>query len=201
MSSTIDLPPSSPLKVHLKESPLRVVEGSGYVQAIKIGRQLEVQNVTSIDQLHRLMHEHAGEHRQVVLGQDPPPEFPSTDGCVYLLVNLPAGDLGLQLGGFPAMVESVDKSSPLRTIAGGLVHAGQAVHAASVPGEASLDKLTPGFTGALVQEYLARGDHSEGRSIVVGDVVDGGSSKRSRKEVSKPGEAALFDFGRLFRKR
>jgi hypothetical protein len=66
----------------------------------------------------------------------------NNDGCRYTYDVPATAYLGVHFSGFPAVVESVDKKSPMA----GKIHPGQSVYAVVVPGQPDLKLQSGGFT-------------------------------------------------------
>jgi hypothetical protein len=133
-----------------------------YMQCLQIPG-VEISNVNDTTNLHQVLTASQGLPRRLMLSSHAPEA--NNDGCRYTH-DIPAtAYLGVHFSGFPAVVESVDKKSPMA----GKIHPGQSVYALVVPGQPDLKLQSGGFTGHRVEEHLRQHFHVPGKQLVIAD--------------------------------
>jgi hypothetical protein len=133
-----------------------------YMQSLQIPG-VEISNVNDTTHLHHVLTASQGLPRRLILSSHAPEA--NNDGCRHTY-DVPATTyLGVHFSGFPAVVESVDKKSPMA----GKIHPGQSVYAVIVPGQPDLKLQSGGFTGHRVEEHLRQNFHVPGKQLVITD--------------------------------
>jgi hypothetical protein len=133
-----------------------------YMQCLQIPG-VEISNVNDTTQLHQVLTASQDLPRRLMLSSHAPEA--NKDGCRYTYDVPATAYLGVHFSGFPAVVESVDKKSPMT----GKIFPGQSVYAVIVPGRPDLKLQSGGFTGHRVEEHLKQHFHVPGKQLVITD--------------------------------
>lgn len=159
------------------------VDSSWYVHSIQILPDLEVTHLVNLETATTILSSNKHLARRLGVGRDLP-VLKENDGFHYThTLPTPASleALQLKLNGFPPRVTIVEDKSPLA----GKIHARQVVQELRIPGQATINSQTPGFTAHKVEQELKKASGVVGIRLTVKDELNVVRKKK--------GSSAAFD--------